>query len=135
MISWMMTMKTSNKEDYIMNRYEMVKAELAGAGVGRIRRQANLNEGIAITIKLNEKEWNSFKKAYPFSVIEFLHACGGEFTLKWVVNKIKGIAVSEIFSQRIADKVSKAMAACEKYGYRPEDAIWFKWERIIEVTI
>ena len=118
-----------------MNRYEMVKAELTGQGVGRVRKQDNLNEGIAITIKLNEKEWNSFKKAYPFSVIEFLHACGGEFTLKWVVNKIKGIAVSEIFSQRIADKVSKAMAACEKYGYRPEDAIWFKWERIIEVTI
>lgn len=111
-----------------MNRYEMVKAELAGQGVGRIRKQA-FNEGIAITIKLNEKEWNSFKKAYPFS------ECGGEFgefTLKCAFDKIKGMAISEAFSQRIADKVSKAMAACEKYGYRPENAIWFKWERIAE---
>lgn len=118
-----------------MNRYEMVKQELAGQGVGRIRRQPNLNEGIAITIKLNEDEWNSFKKAYPFSEIEFLHACGGEFTLKYVADKIKGVAIATAFSQRIADKVSKAMAACEKYGYTPEHAIWFKWNKIIEVTI
>lgn len=118
-----------------MNRYEMVKKELAGQGVGRIKKQNNLNEGIAITIKLNEKEWNAFKKAYPFSEIEFLHSCGGEFTLKYVADKIKGMAISEAFSQRIADKVSKAMAACEKYGYTPEHAIWFKWERIIEVEI
>lgn len=118
-----------------MNRYEMVKQELAGQGVGRIRRQPNLNEGIAITIKLNEKEWNAFKKAYPFSEIEFLHACGGEFTLKYVADKIKGVTIATAFSQRIADKVSKAMAACEKYGYTPEDTIWFKWEKVIEVTI
>ena len=116
-----------------MNRYEMVKQELAGQGVGRIRRQANLNEGIKITIKINENEWNSFKKIYPFSEIEFLHACGGEFTLKYVVNKIKGVEIATAFSQRIADKVSKAMAACEKYGYTPEHAIWFKWNKVITI--
>lgn len=118
-----------------MNRYEMVKQELAGQGVGRISKQANLNEGIKITIKLNEKEWKSFERAYAPAKIIFLHSCGGEFTLQYVANKIKGMAISEIFSQRIADKVSKAMAACEKCGYDPECAIWLRYERIIEVTI
>lgn len=127
---------TLNKEDYIMNRYEMVKQELAGQGVGRIRRQPNLNEGIAITIKLNEDECNSLSKLYWFA-LHFADSCccGGEFTLSYLSEKIKGEALSEVVSQRIADKVSKAMAACEKYGYAPEHAIWFKWNKVIEVII
>lgn len=117
-----------------MNRYEMIKAELAGKNVGRIRRQGNVNEGLGITIKLNESEVNSLRKV-PWFQLEFLNACGGEFTLDYLAKHIKGMALSDVLSQRIADKVSKAMSACEKYGYSPEHVIWFKWNKIIEVTI
>lgn len=119
-----------------MNRYEMVKQELAGQGVGRVRRQPNLNEGIAITIKLNEDEVNSLNKLYWFALhTADPHCSGVEFSLSYLSERIRGKAVSEVISQRIADKVSKAMAACEKYGYAPEHAIWFKCNKVIEVAI
>lgn len=113
-----------------MTRYEMVKKELVGQGVGRIRRQPNLNEGIAITILLNEEEVNSLNELYWFA-LEFADSCccGGEFTLSYLSEKIRGKALSEVISYRIADKVSKAMSACEKYGYSPEHAIWLKWKK------
>lgn len=113
----------------------MVKAELAGRGVGRVRK-ANTNEGIVITIKLNEDEVKSLNKLYWF-ILRFsdYHYCGGEFSLAYLSERIGGRALSEVISQRIADKVSKAMSACERYGYAPEHAIWFKWEKIIEVRI
>ena len=118
-----------------MNRYEMVKAELAGQGVGRVKK-TNSNEGIAITIKLNEDEVKSLNKLYWF-VLGFsdFHYCGGEFSLAYLSERIEGRALSEVISQRIAGKVSKAMSACERQGYAPEHAIWFKWEKIIEVRI
>ena len=119
-----------------MTRYEMIKKELAGQGVGRIRRQPNLNEGIAITILLNEEEANSLNKLY-WLALHFAdpNCCGVQFSLSYLSERIGGKALSEVISQRIADKVAKAMSACEKYGYTPEHAIWFKLKKVIEVRI